>query len=111
MTIRVNNNGYESKVFDSIENKANREERKVKDIIEERKEDLSDGMAYNFIDMSKIFSEFDRKENDDAIEVHCAITFIVKKLIDNIPLDKVEKINKEMAYELLYLQKLDGGKK
>ena len=108
MTIRVNNNGYESLVFDS---KANQEERKLKDIIEERKEDLSDSIGYKFIDMSKIFSEFDRKENDDAIEVHGAITSIVKKLIDNIPLDKVEKINKEMAYELLYVQKLDGGKK
>ncbi len=108
MTIRVNNNGYESLVFDS---KANQEERKLKDIIEERKEDLSDGMAYNFIDMSKIFSDFDRKEDDDAIEVHGAISSIVKKLIDNIPLDKVEKINKEMAEEVLYVSKLAGGKK
>ena len=107
MTIRINNNGYESLVFDS---KAKQEERKLKDIIEERKEDLSDSIGYKFIDMSKIFSEFDRKENDDAIEVHGAITSIVKKLIDNIPLDKVEKINKEMAEEVLYVSKLAGGK-
>ena len=108
MTIRVNNNGYESLVFDS---NAKDQARSVVNVIEERKEDLSDGMAYNFIDMSKIFWNFDGKEDDDAIEVHGAISSIVKKLIDNIPLDKFEKINKEMAEEVLYVSKLAGGKK